>query len=123
MNNQLTRKQLGAIGEELAWKYLEGLHYELIEKNWRCRTGEIDLIVKDGSFLVFVEVRTRSGSLQFGTPQESVNAKKQQQVMETAQFYVHRYQKQQLQLRFDVMSIITTKSGDQVSLDHLENAF
>ncbi|SFL46728.1 putative endonuclease [Paenibacillus sp. 1_12] len=123
MNKQLTRKQLGALGEELAWTYLEEQHYELIEKNWRCRTGEIDLIVMEDSCLVFVEVRTRSGSPLFGTPQESVNAKKQQQVMETAQFYVHRYQKQHLQLRFDVISIITTKTGTQVSLNHLVNAF
>lgn len=123
MSNQLTRKQLGVVGEGLALAYLQELEYFIVEKNWRCRTGEIDLIARDGDHLVFVEVRTRSGGQQFGTPQESVNLKKQQQVMETARFYMYTQQKQHLQPRFDVVGIITTKDGNQLSLDHVKNAF
>lgn len=120
----ITRKQLGALGEQYAFEHLSQQGYRVLERNWRCRTGEIDLIAWDGALLVFVEVRTRSGgSGSFGTPQESVDYRKQLQVMETAQLYVHSRQLQQHQLRFDVVSVITDKDGNKQSLDHIMNAF
>jgi putative endonuclease len=124
MNNSgLTRKQLGALGEQFALEHIRQLNYRILDKNWRCRTGEIDLIAMDGNLLVFIEVRTRSGIRTFGTPQESINAKKQQQVTETAQFYTLRHQMINRQLRFDVVSVLTDKTGDLLSLEHLQNAF
>jgi putative endonuclease len=120
---QLTRKQLGVLGEDMALVYLQQQQYRIIERNWRCRTGEIDLIVQDGDLLVFVEVRTRSGTHNFGTPQESINARKQQQVAETAQFYALRHHIEHVQYRFDVVAIITSKEGIQLSLEHIPNAF
>ncbi|OXM84652.1 YraN family protein [Paenibacillus rigui] len=119
----LTRKQLGELGERLAAAYLEQNGYQIHGRNWRCRTGEIDIIAMEGKVLVFVEVRTRSGRSTFGTPQESVNYKKQLQVMETAQWYIHRFQLQSLQPRFDVVSVLTDKAGQLVKLDHIQNAF
>lgn len=119
----MNRKQLGAFGEQKAAEHLETLGYRIMERNWRCRTGEIDLIAQDGDVLVFIEVRTRSGSRAFGTPEESVDYKKQLQVMETAQFYIHRSQLQTLQPRFDVISVMTDKMGSQVTLRHIKNAF
>jgi putative endonuclease len=124
MNKEkLTRKMLGALGEQYALEHLQSLKYRILANNWRCRTGEIDLIAMDGELLVFIEVRTRSGSTAFGTPQESVNAMKQQKVRETAQFYAHRYQLLDRQLRFDVISIVTDKEGQRLTLEHFLNAF
>jgi len=119
----LNRKQLGALGEERAAQYLEGLGYRIRERNWRCRTGEIDIIAESGPLLIFVEVRTRSGNRAFGTPQESVDYRKQQQVAGTAQVYIHRCQLQELQPRFDVISVMTDKAGGSISIEHIENAF
>jgi putative endonuclease len=123
INHDLTRKQLGALGEGFASEYLLQKDYRILDRNWRCRTGEIDLIALDNDLLVFVEVRTRSGSRSFGTPQESVNAKKQQQVSETAQFYMLRHHMLNRQVRFDVISILTAKHGELITLEHLPNAF
>ncbi|NOU93452.1 YraN family protein [Paenibacillus sp. LMG 31456] len=120
---KLTRKMLGAMGERLALEHLQSLNYSILAQNWRCRTGEIDLIGMDGELLVIIEVRTRSGSTSFGIPQESINAMKQQKVRETAQFYALRYQQLHRQLRFDVISIVTDREGRLLSLEHLPNAF
>ncbi|UQZ87318.1 hypothetical protein SK3146_06615 [Paenibacillus konkukensis] len=119
----LNRKQLGAKGEYYALMHLQSLGYRVAERNWRCRSGEIDLIAWDGELLVFVEVRTRSDSRSFGTPQESVDYRKCRQVVETAQVYVFRHQLDHCQLRFDVVSVLSDKEGGLISLEHLTNAF
>jgi putative endonuclease len=120
---QLSRKTLGALGESFALQHLQRLNYPIQAQNWRCRSGEIDLVVMDGELLVFIEVRTRSGSSSFGTPQESVNSLKQRQVTETAQLYALRNNMLHRQQRFDVISIVTDKEGKLLTLDHLPNAF
>jgi putative endonuclease len=120
---KLTRKMLGALGEGFALNYLQQHNYLIQAQNWRCRSGEIDLIAIDSELVVFIEVRTRSGSTSFGTPQESVNGMKQRQVRETAQFYALSNNLLHRQQRFDVISIITDKDGRLLVLDHLPNAF
>ncbi|MDF2963514.1 MAG: endonuclease, partial [Paenibacillus sp.] len=114
---------LGAVGEKHALEHLQTLNYRITAQNWRCRTGEIDLIARQEELLVFIEVRTRSGRTHFGTPQESVNALKQHKVRDTAQFYAHKYQLLHLQQRFDVISIVTDKEGRLLTLEHIPNAF
>jgi putative endonuclease len=124
MNKQLlTRKQLGSIGEGFAFEYVQQLEYRIVERNWRCRTGEIDLIAQYDELLIFIEVRTRSGGYSFGTAEESVNTRKQHKIRETAKYYLLRYQMQNVQVRFDVISIQATKEGSLVSVNHLLNAF
>lgn len=120
---RLSRKELGALGEAAAADHLLGQGLKLRARNWRCRTGEIDLIAEDREILVFIEVRTRSASGTFGTPQESVNARKQRQVMETAQVYMHMQRLQDKQVRFDVISIQTDPTGAVRELEHIRNAF
>ncbi|WP_028550406.1 YraN family protein [Paenibacillus sp. UNC451MF] len=124
MNEQvISRKQLGALGEQYALEHLQRQGFRIAGQNWRCRTGELDLIAWDNEVLVIVEVRTRSSTLRFGTPVESVDYKKCAQVIETAQFYVHTHRLQNYQIRFDVISIVTDKAGNLVSLDQIPNAF
>lgn len=83
------RLALGAYGEEVAAAYLCEQGYTLIERNFRCPLGEIDIIAKKRLDLVFVEVKTRRSTL-FGLPQEAVGAHKQRQLMRAAQWYLKK---------------------------------
>jgi putative endonuclease len=117
------RKQLGQQGESLALEHLSGLSYRIVQSNWRCKSGEIDIIAYDGEVLVFVEVRTRRLTGTFGTPQESVDSRKQKQVRATAQVYLYQHKLYDLKLRFDLVSVQMNLEGELLRLEHLPNAF
>ena len=78
---------MGNIGEELSSKYLENIGYKIIERNFRCKQGEIDIIAKDGEEYVFVEVKTRS-NLCFGKPREAVDEYKKNHICKTVKYYI-----------------------------------
>ncbi|HKM40245.1 MAG TPA: YraN family protein, partial [bacterium] len=82
-------KTVGKQGEEFAQRYLARLGYRIIERNFSCPIGEIDLIAQDGNTLVFIEVKTRS-SLRFGLPEEAVTRTKQQKLRNVASYYLQR---------------------------------
>ena len=112
MNNLLTGKQ----GEAQAEEYLKGIGYEVVERNYRYKRSEIDLIVRHGNTLVFVEVKARSQN-RFGNPEEAVNDKKRQNVLAAANQYI--YEKNWLhQIRFDIIAIL-----NKTELAHFEDAF
>jgi putative endonuclease len=117
------RKQVGRLGEICAAQYLRSLDYSIADRNWKCRSGEIDLIAEENGTLIFIEVRTRTGRTTFGTPAESVDARKQRQVRATAQVYLHRTQAHERKIRFDVISIILDRDGTAAELRHIKNAF
>jgi putative endonuclease len=114
-----TRAALGKKGEDLAFQYLRKKGYTLLERNWRFRHKEVDIIAEDGHDLVFVEVKTRSSEW-FGTPEEAVDDKKQRYLMDAAEAYI-RARNIDTNIRFDVVSVIM-KPGYQ-SIDHFEEAF
>ncbi|WP_138493993.1 YraN family protein [Paenibacillus pinistramenti] len=118
------RKQTGALGEQAAAELLAREGYEILARNWRCRSGELDIIAfKDHQF-IFVEVRTRSaGALMFGNPAESVDARKIKQVRDTAAVYLYQQGKGDAAVRFDVVAVIVNKAGQAVTADHLIGAF
>lgn len=99
-------RAIGAEYEKKAAQYLEGLGYRILEKNFRCRMGEIDLIAKDGSYLVFIEVKYRK-DIRMGEPQEAVGYRKQKKICRTASYYcmTHRIPPQQ-PCRFDVAACL-----------------
>lgn len=105
---------LGQSGEKRAEKYLISQGYDVLEKNFRCKFGEIDLIAQKDGVLVFVEVKTRSGA-GYGMGFESVTKKKQEKLLLTAQTYMSG--KTLMQARFDVISI------DNGRITHIKNAF
>ncbi len=111
------RRQTGADYEEKAAKWLEEQGFRIVERNFWCRLGEIDLIARDGRYLVFVEVKYRSG-LRAGDPAEAVDIHKQRRIARTALYYcsTHGIQEEQ-PCRFDVVSIQGQK------FRHLKNAF
>jgi putative endonuclease len=117
------RKKLGEYGEKLAEEHLISLNYLISKMNWRCRSGELDIIAQDADILVFVEVRTRRMTGRFGSPQESVDIRKQRKVRETAQVYLNQYHKHNCKIRFDLISVELSLQGEFIRLDHLKYAF
>jgi len=116
MNKHLA---LGKQGEEIAAQYLIKKGFAIIERNWRFRHKEVDIIARDGNDLVFIEVKTRSSDY-FGSPEEAVDIRKQHFLCAAAEAYVSDYSPD-VNLRFDIISIIL-KSNFR-SIDHIEDAF
>jgi putative endonuclease len=113
------RLSLGRWGEKIALDFLKDQGMKILEKNFRCSAGEIDIIARSGRHIVFVEVKTRSSNL-FGTPQEAVNQRKQQQIIRVAQWYLEQ-KPLNLQPRFDVLAIRTGEGNP--SFEHIPDAF
>lgn len=120
---KLTRQQKGKIGEEEACRWLKEQDYCILQRNWRCRSGEVDIIALHEELLIFVEVRSRSSHSGFGTPQESVDHRKMQQVRSTAAVYLQMTGERTRQIRFDVIAVMINRVGEVMSVNHLENAF
>lgn len=117
----MTRINLGRSGEDAACQYLTKLGYQIVERNFRCRMGEIDIIARDDQTLVFVEVKTRA-SIACGQPFEAVHYFKQRKLIKLAEFYLKRcFQTTCIACRFDVVSILHSGSGPDIR--HLKNAF
>ena len=106
------KRLVGIQYEQTAAKYLTMQGYQILEKNFSCRQGEIDLIAKDGEWLVFVEVKYRKTAA-FGTPAEAVDKRKQQRIYRAASQYLYQSGYGQGQIcRFDVVVIL----GEEISL-------
>lgn len=111
---------LGKEGERVAERYLQKKGYMLVERNYRCPAGELDLIVLDRRVVVFVEVKTRTG-LGFGSPLEAVEFRKQRKMIQVAQFFLAEKRLQQRDARFDVIGV--SWLGREPVVEHIENAF
>ena len=99
------RRQIGTEEEALAAVFLKAQGYEIMEQNFRCRLGEIDIIARDGSALVFIEVKYRRNAA-YGTPAEAVNLRKQQKICKVADYYRMKHRVSDGQAcRFDVVAI------------------
>jgi len=112
------RKSLGKWGEERARQFLEKNGYKLITNNWRNRYGEIDIIMLDKDTLVFIEVRTKSNN-RYGTSIESINYKKQLQMIKTAEGFLQYKNWYNRTTRFDV--VLIDKENSIYKLEHLKN--
>ena len=113
------RASLGQWGEKIALDFCKKQGMKILETNFRCPAGEIDIIARCGRQIVFVEVKTRSSGV-FGPPQEAVNKRKQQQIIRAAQWYLEQ-NPLNLQPRFDVLAIRTGE--EKTSLEHIPDAF
>lgn len=111
-------KKLGTEGERLAEEYLTGKGYAILERNYRAGRSEIDLIARDGSVLVFVEVKMRS-SVDYGYPEDSVDDRKAGQITAGAEEYLERHDWEG-DIRFDIVSIIKKSIPE---IEHFEDAF
>lgn len=112
--------RLGRWGEDLAGRFLHDAGFQILETNYRCARGEVDIVAQDGDDVVFVEVRTRRGS-EFGTPEESVTAAKAQRLIATAEHYLQE-KSGETSWRIDLVSIRLDRSGRLEDINHLRHA-
>ncbi len=113
------RQRIGAKAERLARQHLLGAGLEVIQRNYRCRFGEIDIIAHDAITLIFAEVRYRNTGC-FGGAAASVNTSKQSRLIHTAQYWLHAHAVwQSWPARFDVIAM----DGDSGKLDWIQSAF
>lgn len=111
----------GRFGEELAAKFLRKKRYKIVEMNYRCRMGEIDLIVENRHYLVFVEVKLRKNA-DFAQAMEFVDFHKQNRLKRTAMLYLSQNETEK-QCRFDVIEIYVSEDLKKPQIRHLEDAF
>jgi putative endonuclease len=123
------RRALGALGERIASRHLGGKGYEVIDRNFRTRYGELDLVAVGRGFLVFCEVKTRvgrRGRANFG-PLASVGARKRSRLRGMAREWLAKrsgqLQQRPRQIRFDAVGVTVTPTGRLLALEHLEGAF
>ena len=117
-----SNKDTGNLGEEISESFLIESGYTILDKNFRCKIGEIDIIAKDGEYICFVEVKTRYGDL-FGRPCEAVTYSKQQKINKVAQMYIMKKKLLNFFFRFDVIEVILNKDDDSCSIKLIKNAF
>lgn len=120
----LIRKLLGQTGEDAAERYLKEKGYRILERNYRLKMGEVDIIALDRDTVVFVEVKTRRG-ISHGTPAEAVNLRKQRRIVKAATAYIIGKKLVDVSCRFDIISIIVAGDGGGTSpgIDHIVSAF
>ena len=114
------RKSLGKQGEDLAASFMEQTGYTIVCKNYRCRSGEIDIIARKKKLLCFIEVKTRRTS-RFGPPQEAVTPAKQEKIGRAAQDFLQRHKLENWPARFDVIAVDFSSGGGIINF--IENAF
>jgi putative endonuclease len=123
-----TRQRLGERGERLAEQHLARQGFSILERNYRCAAGEIDLIVQDDKgevndapTLVFVEVRTRRGQ-GYGTPEESITPRKRAHLLAVAATYLYEHGLDDAAWRIDVVAVEMSAQGELLRVEHIENA-
>lgn len=116
MEKKENKRKTGSRYEDMAAAFLKGRGYEILERNYHDRGGEIDLVARDGEYLVFVEVKYRKNARN-GYPEEAVGPLKQKHIRHTAQYYLYHHDLKEIPCRFDVVSIL----GEEIRL--IKNAF
>ena len=114
-------QSVGRGGEAVAARLLEAEGYRILARNYRCPAGEVDLVAQEGDCLVFVEVRTRNGDL-YGTPEESVTARKQARLVQVAGAYLAEQEDWEGDWRIDVVAIDMAPGGRVRRLEIIRNA-
>ncbi len=113
------RHEIGKIGENIAVTYLLQNGYIILERNFECKQGEIDIIAKHKNEIIFIEVKTRSSAL-YGLPKESVNNIKKKHIYKSAEYYVYKNNLENEPIRIDVIEIY--KKHGKFKLLHIQNA-
>ena len=113
--------ELGRRGEDAAARFLYRHGYEILERNWTCAAGEADIIARDGDWVVFVEVKTRT-SIDKGFPSEAVDRRKRSKYEKIAALFLAQYDVVDVPVRFDVVSLVVV-AENRAMLRHHINAF
>ena len=115
-----TKFELGLYGQKVAVKYLQSKGYELLESNYKRYGAEIDLIMRDGAYIVFVEVKYRR-SQNLGLPREAVTPRKQRQIKKAALYFIADKYIGECDFRFDITELLGER--ENLMINHIENAF
>ena len=115
------KDELGRRGEDLAVAYLEQRGLVVLSRNWRCRDGEIDVVLTDAHRLVVCEVKTRSGT-RYGEPAEAVTSRKARRIRRVARAWLAAHHVRWCEVRFDVVAVLA-EPGRPVTVQHYEAAF
>ena len=113
------RHETGKIGEDIAVSYLNEKGYQIIERNFECTQGEIDIIAKDKKELVFIEVKTRASVL-YGLPKEAVDKTKKKHIYKSAEYYIYLKHLENAPIRIDVIEVY--KKNQKYRINHIEQA-
>lgn len=113
-------REIGITGENLACNFLLDKGYFILERNFRTKSGEIDIIARNNNIIIFVEVKTRSNN-NYGFPYESVNYRKQQKIIRVAQNYINFKRLHDNQFRFDIIEVFFKMGNNKIN--HIRNAF
>jgi len=116
------KKQVGDKGEKLAEDFLKRKGFNIIQRNYRCKLGEIDIIAEQDDVIVFVEVRTKRTE-SFGIPQSSITSGKISRITKTALSYIQEKELFDRSCRFDVIAITFPQKSKEPNIEHIENAF
>lgn len=114
------RHILGKKGENKATEYLESVNYKIVERNFTCKQGEIDIIAYDkkSQEYVFIEVKTRT-NYEYGKPVDSINKMKQKHIVSATKYYIYSHNLENSFIRFDVIEIY---KKDKYFINHIKNA-
>ena len=121
MKRGVRNQMIGRRGENAAARYLEHIGFEIIDRNWTCPAGEVDIVARDMDYLVFVEVKTRT-SLEKGFPSEAVNAEKRARYEQIAGWYCRESPFVNVPVRFDIVALLVV-SEDRALIKHYVNVF
>lgn len=113
------RHETGKVGEDIATTYLQQIGYEIIQRNFECKQGEIDIIAKDKDEIVFVEVKTRASAL-YGEPKDAVDRIKKKHIYRSAEFYIYIKHLENHPVRMDVIEVY--KKQGKFKVHHIKNA-
>ena len=117
----MKRRDVGILGEQLAGDFLKKQGYRILETNYRCPEGEIDIVARHKDSLVFVEVRTKR-SLQFGSPEESITSAKMEKLRTVAAHYLQAHHDLPPSWRIDVVALEIDQKGKPLRIELIENA-
>ncbi len=113
------RHKIGKIGEDIATRYLYSIGYKIVNRNFECRQGELDIIARDKEELVFIEVKTRTNP-QYGRPSEAVTSIKQQHIKKVALYYIYKHHLEKEFIRFDIVEVYVSRN--KYIINHIKQA-
>lgn len=115
-------KSIGDYGEQICLNYLITNNYKILDKNFKCKQGEIDIICSKNHVIIFIEVKSRVFT-SFGLPMESVGYIKKKRIIKVSKYYIYLNTLYNLNVRFDVMEVQFNTSNNSYSINHIKNAF
>jgi putative endonuclease len=121
MRQKSSNSSFGEMGESIAATFLKGAGFSIVERNFRCVCGELDIVARDGRTIVFIEVKCRNNQI-YGPPQLAVTPFKQRQISKAALVWLSKRRLYDAEARFDVVAIVL-HDDDLPEIEHIRNAF